>query len=245
VIGAAVGTALLPMLSRQVRSGEAAAARDTLNRAMEYALFLTLPAALALMVVPTPVMAVLFGRGAFDAESVRLSAQSLAAYALGLPAFVLVKVLAPGFFARGDTATPVKVSVAVIVLNFSLNLAFMRPLEHIGPALASSISASVNVICLALLLWRRGQWLPDARFVRAVLRMAGAAAAMACTLWLANIIVYQPLDGPHGLRWVGLSLLIAIGLAAYFGVGQAIGAFDVREVLAMLRRRRAAVIKNA
>ncbi len=103
VIGTAVGTAMLPLLSRQVRAGEAVAARGTLNRALEYALFLTLPAAMALGVAAYPIMWVLFGRGAFDAESARLSAQALAAYALGLPAFVVVKVLAPGFFARGDT----------------------------------------------------------------------------------------------------------------------------------------------
>ena len=106
VIGTAVGTALLPLLSRQVRGGEAEAARTTLNRAIEYALFLTLPAAVALIVSAWPVMSALFGRGAFDAESARLSSQSLAAYALGLPAFVLVKVLAPGLLRPrryGDT----------------------------------------------------------------------------------------------------------------------------------------------
>jgi putative peptidoglycan lipid II flippase len=237
VIGSAVGTALLPLLSRQVRSGEAEAARDTLNRAMEYALLLTLPAALALIVVPVPVMAVLFGRGAFDPESVRLSAQSLAAYALGLPAFVLVKVLAPGFFARGDTATPVKVSVGVIILNFSLNLAFMKPLGHVGPALASSLSASLNIVCLAVLLWRRGQFVPDARLTRVVLRMLGAALAMAVALQAANLWIYVPLESRAGLRWLGLAMLIGVGLAAYFGVGQAIGAFNLRQFFATFRGR--------
>ena len=116
----------------------------TLNRAIEYALFLTLPAAVALIVSAWPVMWALFGRGAFDAESVRLSSQSLAAYALGLPAFVLVKVLAPGFFARGDTATPVKIGVAAVALNLALNVAFMVPLQHIGPALATSLAADVQ-----------------------------------------------------------------------------------------------------
>lgn len=98
VIGTAVGTALLPLLSRQVRAGESTAAHATLNRAIEYALFLTLPAAVALAVAAWPIMSALFGRGAFAGESVLLSSQSLAAYAVGLPAFVLVKVLAPGFF---------------------------------------------------------------------------------------------------------------------------------------------------
>jgi putative peptidoglycan lipid II flippase len=237
VIGSAVGTALLPLLSRQVRSGEAEAARETLNRALEYALLLTLPAALALIVVPEPIMSVLFGRGAFDPENVHLASQSLAAYALGLPAFVLVKVLAPGFFARGDTATPVKVSCGVILLNFGLNFAFMRPLAHIGPALASSVSASVNIFCLGFLLWRRGQFVPDARLYRVAVRMLGAALAMAVALQMAARWIYAPLEFRAGLRWVGLALLIGVGMAAYFGVGQAIGAFNLRQFLSTFRRR--------
>ena len=156
VIGTAVGTAMLPLLSRQVRAGEAAAARGTLNRALEYALFLTLPAAMALGVAAYPIMWVLFGRGAFDAESARLSSQALAAYALGLPAFVVVKVLAPGFFARGDTSTPVKIGVCAVALNLALNLAFMVPLRHVGPALATSLAAIFNVGWLAIALHRRG-----------------------------------------------------------------------------------------
>src|ERR1700759_5416746 len=156
VIGTAVGTALLPLLSRQVRAGEAEASLDTLDRAIEYALFLTLPAAVALVVSAYPVMWALFGRGAFDAESARLSAQSLAAYAIGLPAFVLVKVLAPGFFARGDTSTPVKIGVTAVALNLAMNVAFMVPLQHIGPALATSLAAMFNVGWLAVVLVRRG-----------------------------------------------------------------------------------------
>ena len=166
VIGTAVGTALLPLLSRQVRAGEAEAALGTLNRAIEYALFLTLPAAVALIVSAYPVMWVLFGRGAFDAESARLSAQALAAYALGLPAFVLVKVLAPGFFARGDTATPVKIGVAAVALNLAMNVAFMVPLQHVGPALATSLAAIFNVGWLGAVLARQGHLRLDARLWR-------------------------------------------------------------------------------
>ena len=106
----------------------------TLNRAIEYALLLTLPAALALIVAREPIIAVLFGRGAFDADGRVLSAQSLAAYAVGLPAFVLVKVLVPAFFARGDTATPVRIGIAAVGLNLALNLAFMAPLAASRPA---------------------------------------------------------------------------------------------------------------
>ncbi len=237
VIGTAVGTALLPMLSRQVRAGEAAASIGTLNRALEYALFLTLPAAFALIVAAWPVMFALFDRGAFGAESTRLSAQALAAYAVGLPAFVLVKVLAPGFFARGDTAMPVKIGLTAVALNLGLNIAFMRPLQQMGPALATSLAAMFNAACLGGVLARRGQLRLDPQFRTRVPRMLGAALVMAAALWGAKHVLFG-LAVPHGwLRLAALGALIAVGLAAYIGAGHALGAYDLRELPRMLRRR--------
>jgi putative peptidoglycan lipid II flippase len=238
VIGTAVGTALLPLLSRQVRGGEAEAALGTLNRAIEYALFLTLPAAVALIVSAWPVMSVLFGRGAFDAESVRLSSQSLAAYALGLPAFVLVKVLAPAFFARGDTATPVKIGVAAVALNLAMNVAFMVPLRHIGPALATSLAAMFNVGCLGVVLVRKGQLRPDAALRQRTLRMAAAAATMGFVLWLAQDALFAP--SLRGMARIGaLAMLVACGVAVYGVSALLFGAGDVRQLGRMLRRRSA------
>jgi putative peptidoglycan lipid II flippase len=235
VIGTAVGTALLPLLSRQVRAGEAEASLGTLNRAIEYALFLTLPAALALIVSAYPVMWALFGRGAFDAESARLSSQALAAYALGLPAFVLVKVLAPGFFARGDTATPVKIGIAAVALNLALNLAFMMPLQHIGPALATSLAAMFNVGGLGVMLARRGLLRLDARVRRRALRMMLATGAMGVALWLTQQALFAV--PPHGFARIGaLVALVGVGLVAYGLAAQLLGAGDLRE-LARLRRR--------
>ena len=241
VIGTAIGTALLPLLARQTRMGEAQAAIATLNRALEYALFLTLPAALALAVAAEPIISVLFGRGAFDAQSARFCAQALAAYAFGLPAFVVVKVLAPAYFARGDTATPVKVGVASVALNLALNLAFMVPLRHVGPALATSIAAIFNVALLGLGLATRGHLQLDADLKRRLPRMAAAALAMAATLWAAKMTLFAALDAPHGWRFVGLGLLIGLGIGAYAIAGQALGAFDLREAARLLRQRRPAV----
>ncbi len=235
-IGVAVGTALLPVLSRQVRGGEAQLAIATLNRAIEFALFLTLPASLALAVASYPIMLVLFGRGAFDAQSAHLSAQSLTAYAFGLPAYVLLKVLAPGFFARGDTSTPVKVGIATLGLNFVLNLALMVPLQHVGPPLATSIAAWFNAGCLGGLLLRRRLLQPDADLRRRLPRMAIASAGMAATLWFAEAPIFAAL-GPH-LRWVALGLVVGLGLVVYFGAGQLTGAFDVRDAFRRLAGRR-------
>jgi putative peptidoglycan lipid II flippase len=238
-IGAAVGTALLPLLSRQVRGPDPQAAIGTLNRALEFALVLTVPAALALMVAGYPIMAVLFQRGAFDLHAAALSSQSLAAYALGLPAFVLVKVLAPAFFARGDTTTPVRIGLITLVLNFALNLALFIPLQHVGPALATSLAAIFNVGALTLMLRRRGYLVEDARLLRRLPRIGAAALVMAVTLWGIRHAGFEPAGMAHGVRWAGLAALVGAGMLAYGGAGQALGGFDVREILGRLRRRRA------
>ncbi|MGA3401724.1 MAG: murein biosynthesis integral membrane protein MurJ [Acetobacteraceae bacterium] len=257
VIGTAVGTALLPLLSRQVRAGEGEASVSTLNRAIEYALFLTLPAAVALVVSAWPVMSVLFGRGAFEPESVRLSAQSLAAYAVGLPAFVLVKVVAPGFFARGDMATPVKIGVVAVALNLAMNVVFnlgyivssvgvtvpapyaawLPALAHVGPALATSLAAMVNVGCLGVVLARHGHLRPDAQLRRRTVRMLAAAGAMGLALAVTQHLLFAtPL---HGLARIGaLAALVAVGMVVYGGAAMAFGAGDWRELGRMLARRR-------
>jgi putative peptidoglycan lipid II flippase len=237
VIGTAVGTALLPMLSRQVRAAEAQAAIGTLNRAMEYGLFLTLPAALALIVCGYPIMSVLFGRGEFNDESVLFSSQCLAAYAVGLPAFVLVKVLAPAFFARGDTAMPVKIGTACVALNLCLNLAFMFPLKHMGPALATSVAAIANCVGLAFVLRRRGQWQPDRLLKRRVAGMVAASVAMGLVLYVVRLVLFGvPLHGV--IRFVALGALISIGMMVYAAAAQLFGAYDLRQVTRMMSRRR-------
>jgi putative peptidoglycan lipid II flippase len=244
VIGIAVGTALLPTLSRQVRSGDEAAALASLNRAIEYALFLTLPAALALTVSAFPIMWVLFGRGAFDIETARLSAQSLAAYAIGLPAFVLVKVLAPASFARGDTALPVKIGMVTLAVNFILNIVFnagaLAPaaiagslplLNHIGPALATSVASTFNMVVLAIALRRRGHLVADPDLSRRLPRMGLAAVAMGATLWFAEAPLFQ-----FG-RWFGLIALVTLGVAVYGLAAWLFGAFDTRALRRLARRR--------
>ena len=245
-IGAAVGTALLPTLSRQVHGANPREAVGTLNRAIEYALLLTLPAALALIVAREPIIEVLFGRGAFDAVAAFKSAQALAAYAVGLPAFVVVKVLVPAFFARGDTVAPVRIGIAAVGLNLALNLAFMTPLEHLGPPLASAVAAWANVIVLIVILVRRGHFAIDAPLGRRLPRMLGASAVMVAVLWALRETLFASLDtgSGFGLRWLGLGLLVGGGLAAYGLAGQVFGAFDVREVAMRLRPRRRAAVRG-
>jgi putative peptidoglycan lipid II flippase len=228
IIGVSIGTALLPTLARHIQAGAPDEAKASLNRALEYALALTLPAAFGLMAAGTPIIATLYQHGAFDAAATIITAQTLSAYAIGLPAFVLVKLLTPPFFAVGDTSTPFRVALVSIAINLALNLAFMRPLQHLGPALASSISSWINIAVLAVLLHRRGlmQW--DARLKRAVPLMAAAGLLMVGAVWLAREAIYAPLAGASITRLIGLCAMIGIGLAVYGLVGQVIGAFNVR-----------------
>ncbi len=235
VVGVAVGTALLPMLSRQVKGGNPAAAADSQNRALEFSFLLTLPAAVALMVIAEPVIGALFERGQFAGPQVRATAAALAVYATGLPAYVLVKTLTPGFFARQDTVTPVKVAAICMAVNLGLNLLLMGPLLHVGIALATSISAWLNAGLLAWILRRRGFLVPDARLRRRLPRMVVASAGMAALLMVATWAMEGALAGPEGQRIGALAILVAGGIATYGLLAQLTGAGAYGEIRRLLR----------
>jgi putative peptidoglycan lipid II flippase len=241
VIGIAVGTAILPTLSRRLQAGDEEGAITTQNRGLELALLLTLPAAAALSVIAEPIFAVLFQHGKFDAASAQGSAGALAAYAWGLPAFVLIKVLVPGFYARHDTRTPVKIGVVAVAVNIALTLALSGPLLHIGNALATTLAGWVNALALTWLLARDGHFALDARSRRRVPRIVAAALAMALVLGGAARLLAVPLhDGPLGLRVAALAGLIGLGLASYAGFALGFGAGTLGDLKAMFRRRQAA-----
>jgi putative peptidoglycan lipid II flippase len=234
VIGAAVATALLPLLARQIHAGQPLSAHRSINRAIEISLILTVPAAVALAVLALPILAALFQRGAFGAVEALATSHALVAYAFGLPAFVLVKVFVPGFFARGDTATPVKIGIFCVALNLGLNLLLMGPLQHVGVALATTLAAWANAGLLAFMLHRRGQWVADRRLRRASPRLLGAALAMGAVLlalswWLAP---------GAGLAGIGLlAVICALGAGIYFAVAQLSGGLDLRDIRRLIRRR--------
>ena len=235
VIGVAVGTALLPVLSRQVRTRARLQAHRTLNRAIELSLALTLPASVGLCVVAVPIVRVLFERGAFSGADVTATAAALIAYAVGVPGTVLAKVLAPSFFARGDTRTPVVVGVAALVVNLVFIGLLIVPLGPTGIALAASLSAVFNAAALAALLVRQSLFHADRGLRRRVPRMLLAAVAMGLVLALA-VHAIPSVGGV--LRWARLAGIIAAGVLAYGAAGQALAAFDLREIGRRLGRGR-------
>ncbi len=236
VVGIAVGTAILPSLSRQVRHGDEAGARHTQNRGLELALLLTLPAAVGLGVTAWPIMTVLFQRGAFGATEAQATAAALAAYSAGLPAFVLIKVMTPGFFARHDTATPVKVAFAAMATNLALTLllGLALPFGHVGVAAATSVAGWVNALSLMVLLHRRGHFMLDARSRRAVPRIALAALGMGLILWLMDAWSAPLFADAFVKRTLALIVVIGLGSAAFAVLALLFGAVDWREIKAKL-----------
>jgi putative peptidoglycan lipid II flippase len=237
VVGIAVGTAILPPLSRQVRLGQAADAVTTQNRGLELALLLTLPAAVGLALLATPMLSVLFQRGAFGAADTAATAAALSAYAAGLPAFVLVRVLAPGFFARHDTATPVKIAIVAMAANLCLTLILMQFLAHVGIALATTIAGWINAATLLVLLIRRGHFGFDRRARRNLPRIAAAALGMGIVIALLRVALAPALGGPAFLRAGALAALVCAGLAAFAVLALVLGIADWRELLGRLRRQ--------
>jgi putative peptidoglycan lipid II flippase len=237
VIGVAISVALLPLLSRQLSSGNFDGARDSLNRSLEVALLFTLPAAAALIAMPLPVVDVLFRRGAFDAADAYVTAEVLAAMAVGLPPVVLVKILSPAFFARADTKTPLKIAVLAMVLNVVLALALMRVLGAAGIALAAALAAWVNAAVMGWVLARRGHLPLDARFRRRMPRLIVAAALMGILLWAVLGVLPEPSGLGLAARIGILAALVAGGGAVYFAMAQSLGGTDLREVRRLLRRR--------
>jgi putative peptidoglycan lipid II flippase len=230
VVGIAVGTAILPTLSRQVRTGDDAGADATQNRGIELALLLTLPAAAALILLAEPILTALFQRGAFGPAQTAATAAALAAYAAGLPAFVLVKVLAPGFFARRNTKTPVKVAIAALALNLALTIVLMQFLAHVGIAIALSAAGWMQAVTLLLLLSRRGHFRLDRRAARKIPRIAAATAGMALLLWPLRDALGSAFAGPAPTRLLALAALVAAGCIAFALLGIAFGVADWREL---------------
>ena len=237
VVGIAIGTAILPPLSRQVRTGDGDGAAATQNRGLELALLLSLPATAGLVVLAHPILAALFERGAFGATQAAATAAALAAYALGLPAFVLVKVLAPGFFAHRNTKTPVKVAALTMALNLALTIILMQFFAHVGIALALSASGWTQALILYALLARHGHFRLDRRARGKLPRIAAATLGMSVVLLALRLALAPALAGPAALRVAALAGLIAAGLLAFAALALALGVIGWRDLRGRLRRQ--------
>lgn len=236
VVGIAVGIVLLPDLSRRLKVDDHTGAREAFSRAGEISLALTIPSAVALMVIPIPLVSVLFERGAFGTDDTAATALAVTIYGLGLPAFVLQKILQPLYFAREDTKSPFRFAVVAMVVNAVVAIGLAYVIGWIAAAIATTLAAWIMV----WLLVRGARGFGDVarfddRFRQRVLRIVMASALMGLVLAGVEIIL-TPMFGMGGLRWLALLLLIGAGTISYFVSGQLLGAFRLSEFRATLRR---------
>jgi putative peptidoglycan lipid II flippase len=239
LIGIGLGTVLLPTIARQLGAGKEAEAMHTQNRGMELALFLTLPATAALVICGGPIVAALFQHGAFTPEDTLKTAQALAAFSVGLPAYILVKVLTPGYYARSDTRTPVRYATISIAVNLVLNLALIVPLQHMGPPLATAVASWVNVAMLYRTLRKRGDFVADAQLSRRVWRLVGAAAAMGAVMFFLNDLFTPYTTGLWTVRTAAMLVLVGAGCIVYAVACFGTGAVRIGDLKALFRRRAA------
>ncbi|MFL6765889.1 MAG: murein biosynthesis integral membrane protein MurJ [Sphingomicrobium sp.] len=242
LIGIGLGTILLPTVSKQLSQKRDAEAMDTQNRGVELALFLTLPATIAFVFASEPIIRGLFQHGHFTAiDSMRCS-WALSAFSLGLPSYVLVKVLTPGYYARHDTRTPVRYAVQSVGVNLVGNLILIPVLGrfgygHVGPPLATALASSMNVWMLYHTLKKRGHFVGDEQLRRRVPRLAAAALIMGAVLFFVTPLVDPYLTGSILRRAAGLVGLVGAGVTVYGSACFLTGAFVLNDVKLLMKRR--------
>ena len=238
IIGTALGVAILPAISQALARGEDAVAADVQARAFDLSMLLTLPATLALAVGAVPIIGALFQGGEYTMEAARTTGHILGILVTGLPAYVLVKVLTPAFYARKDVKTPVLIAVAVLLLSIPANFLLIPMIGIYSLATVTSTGAWVNFGLLFIILYARGHFRMPRWLVSRVARQIAAAVAMAGALLVIRAVFADWYFGNILERAVALAALVGVGSVVYFGLAFLIGAVD-REALSSLRRRRA------
>ena len=242
VVGAAIGVALLPILSRQLKTGDNEEARRTQDKAVEYGILLSLPAAVMLVILAEPIINILFQHGKFGAHDTVMTANALIAYAVGLPLYVVVKALAPNFFARGDTKTPVKYSVVVLIANIVFALLLMKPFGHVGIAAATTLAAVISLWQYVRGLKKRAYWRFSPELVKKILLIALSSLLMGIIMLgiqtginfgFGNWLAFPVLP-----KIAVLGLLGILGLASFLLFAKLTRVLDISEILKMLKRKR-------
>jgi putative peptidoglycan lipid II flippase len=232
-----VGVVLLPDLSHKLRSGDHYAVIASENRALEFALLLTLPAAMALLLAAAPIMRVLFEHGAFTSADTEATAKMLGALALGLPAYVIIKVLHPSFFAREDTKTPMILAGISMSANVVMSFALFELIGGTGIAIATMLSGWINVALLVLVLKRRGQFALDEAFRRALLGILLATLCMGIAVFGIEHLLdpyFAPSNG-IAMQVAALVALVASGLLIYLVSAELLGAAKWRNLFNDIR----------
>ena len=222
VIGIAAGTVILPEMARRLATGDEVGAVHAQNRAFEFTLLMAIPCLAAFLIIPDLIMRALFVRGAFNDADALAAGQTLAAYAVGLLPFVLIRSAVASFFARGDTATPVLAALIAAAVNIGFKVLLMGPLAQVGLALATSIGAWINLTLVVWFAIRAGHLRFDARFKSSALKLALAGLLLAVVLWFAAPLFARLFAGAAQHDIVTLAALAALGGTLYAGMVLAI-----------------------
>ncbi len=223
ILGVALGSILLPSLSKCHADDNMAEYSRLLDWGLRLTIMLTLPAALALGMIAVPLLATFFQRGAFDAHDVLMTSYALIGYSVGLIGLILVKILAPGFYAKQDIKTPVKIGIVTLLATQTMNALFIGWLHHAGLALSIGLGACLNSAILFRYLRKRGIYQPEPGWAKFFLKVGIGAAALAFTLWFGMGSEQSWLTGSGWSRILRLSGLVAGGVLVYFAVLAALG----------------------
>ncbi len=240
MIGVALGTALLPILSKQWQTGNREQALETQNRALELGLLFCLPCAAAMLTIAGPIISGLFQHGAFSEAAASATVPTLMAYAAGLPAMIMVKVFISAFYANKNTRTPVIIASISLVVNLALNLILMQYFAHVGLAMATSIAAWTSCLIMGILLYRQHLFVPTTRLISHSLRMLIACTIMMLCLegieW--GLAGYLATHQSLWVRSLALTALVGGGAFAYGLSCLLCKALSLRELKESLRRKR-------
>lgn len=242
VVGVAVGVVLLPELSRALKSGHMKEASSIQNRSLEFVLFLTLPAAVGIWILSESIIRVLYERGAFHAENTAVVASILGIYGLGLPGFVLIKALQPGFYAREDTRTPMRFTMISVVVNSALAISLFPIIAEKGIATAEASAGWINTVLLGITLWRRGHLQWEWSLARRVVLLLISAGVMGAALIYAQgyTSAYLAPGSPLLHKLAALFGLIGVSVVVYFATAFTIGGADLGMIRRNLKRGRKA-----
>lgn len=237
VIGVAVSTALLPILSRQIRSGAWENARHTQSQALEFSMFLTLPAALALIFLAEPFVMMVFERGAFTEQDTYATALTLQALAAGLPAYVLIKVFSSSFFARQNTLTPVYTACVGIAVDIGLSIVLMGTLHQVGIAFATAAAGWINALLLGYILWNKGYLHFNQHLKKFLSRMILTCGGTVVLLKSLQFFIQPFFSRGELMRDLSIAGLISLGLLGFLFLAHLMGAMKIHDLKHMFFAR--------
>ena len=216
VFGIAIGIVLLPSLSKGIKKNDQEKTQTTQNRSLEFCLLISLPSAVGLYILSEPIIHILFERGAFVREDTLYTAKVLSMFTLGLPAYILIKVLVTCFFAREDTKTPLYVSIVSVAVNIILSLILIQSIREMGIALATSISAWINALLLYVMLKKRDNIALDSRLISNGYKIIICSVVMGITCYFSNLILFPRMVLHSTILNIGaLTIAIAINQIVY------------------------------